>query len=408
MTGFLNRERAARLMQDAQLDALLLMQPETVRWASGADPGVASSWRRAGAATLIAPADPAAPLAAVVGDLQARDFQARSGVARISTHPIWVETAELSAADRAGDWRAALARHAIKPRPTTFDARRAIGGVRELLGPMAKGRIGIEESFISVADARLLRDALPEATLIDCSPLVQRLRMVKHPLEIEWLTVAARAAEAGLTTLLSAIRVGMTTLEMTRIWREAALNEAARLGAPQPVGAWAYIAVGEDGFAPGGPAKPGDIIKIDVGCVVNGYSSDGARTVALGEPSPIATSIHAALLSAFHAARAELRPGAPLLRIYARAMEAMRDAGFASYSRGHFGHSCGASIWSEEWPFIGADEAIELEPDMVMALETPWYVRGVGGFIVEDQFLIKDDGAEAIWSTPLDLVVLPV
>ena len=406
MAGFLNRARAARLMREAQLDALVLMQPETVRWASGADPGVAASWRRAGAAAIIAPADPAAPLAAVVGDLQALDFQARSGIERVRTHPIWVETSELSAADRAGDWRAALAKQSAR-RPTTFDARQAIGHISELLGALAKSRIGVEESFLSVADARLVRDALPGATLIDCSSIVQRLRIVKHSMEIEWLTLAASAAETGLRALLAALRVGMTTAEMTRVWREAALAEAARLGAPQPVSAWAYIAVGEDGFAPGGPARPGDIIKIDVGCVVNGYSSDGARTVVLGEPSPIAASIHHALLDAFLAARGELKPGAPLSRIHARAMEAMRDAGFPGYSRGHFGHSCGASIWSEEWPFIGADEPTELEAGMVIALETPWYVRGVGGFIIEDQFALTDRGAKSAWTLPHELIALP-
>lgn len=408
MNGFIDRQRAAQLMAGAGLDAMLLMQPESARWASGADPGVAAFWRRAAAAIIVVPADPAAPLSAIVGDLQAKDFQQRSGFANVRAHPIWVETASLDADALTGDWRADLAAQANSLRPATYDPTIALAHAREILGPLARGRIGVEESFLPVADARLIKDALPDATLSDCSLIVQRLRMVKQPREIEWLDTAARAAEAGLRMLASRMRPGMTAGEMTVIWRDAALAEAARLGAPQPVGAWAYISVGQDGFAAGGPAKAGDIVKIDVGCVVNGYSSDGARTFVMGEASRAAKEIHAGLLGAFERARDLLNVGALLSDLHQAATEAMRCAGFPGYSRGHFGHSCGASIWSEEWPFISADEEATLEPNMVMALETPWYVRGVGGFIIEDQFLIRADGAQSTWSFPRELTQIAI
>ena len=42
-----------------------------------------------------------------------------------------------------------------------------------------------------------------------------------------------------------------------------------------------------------------------------------------------------------------------------------------------------------------------------MAFETPFYVRGVGGFMIEDQFTIGQDGASAAWWLPHDLEVLP-
>ena len=73
---------------------------------------------------------------------------------------------------------------------------------------------------------------------------------------------------------------------------------------------------------------------------------------------------------------------------------------------GHFGHGVGASIWSEEWPFISADSDTVLEPGMVMAFETPWYVDGLGGMIIEDQVLITETGAEIMAPLPHDLVRL--
>jgi Xaa-Pro aminopeptidase len=183
----------------------------------------------------------------------------------------------------------------------------------------------------------------------------------------------------------------------------AALAEAARRGHPQP-SSWAYISVAGDGFAPGGPAGHGDLIKIDVGCVVSGYSSDGGRTVVLGTPHPEAVRIYDALHRAFDTGFAMLKPGAPLADIYRATASTMWDQGFETYGRGHFGHGVGASIWSEEWPFIAASSDAVLEPGMVMAFETPWYIDGLGGFIIEDQVLITDIGCEVMAPLPRDLI----
>ncbi len=98
--------------------------------------------------------------------------------------------------------------------------------------------------------------------------------------------------------------------------------------------------------------REGDLIKIDVGCVVAGYSSDGGRTAVLGTPAPEAVRIYDALHRAFDVGFAMLKPGARLADIYAATATSMWEQGFETYNRGHFGHGVGASIWSEEWPFI--------------------------------------------------------
>ena len=93
MPGYLNRRRAAKLMQEQGLSALVLAQPESITYATGAFPGVASFWRRAGSAFAVVPADETAPLAAIVGDLQVNSFAAQSGISDVRSHRIWVETA---------------------------------------------------------------------------------------------------------------------------------------------------------------------------------------------------------------------------------------------------------------------------------------------------------------------------
>ncbi len=191
---------------------------------------------------------------------------------------------------------------------------------------------------------------------------------------------------------------------MTEIWKSAAIAEAHSRGEPAPQSSWAYIAVGGDGFAPGGPAQPGDIIKIDVGCIVDGYSSDGGRTAVLGEASRDALKIYEALHRSFDVGLTLFTPGRPLKEIHATVAATMWDLGYETYSRGHFGHGVGSSIWSEEWPFISADSDATLEPGMVLAFETPWYIDGLGGFIIEDQLLVTDSGCEVMAPLSRDLL----
>jgi Xaa-Pro aminopeptidase len=383
-------------MQAQGLDALVLAQPETIRYATGAFPGVATLWRRAGAALVLVPGDMSAPLAAIVGDLQAKDFAIQSGIADVRSHPIWVESGSYHPSHPLRPPRS--------PRPAQYDLSASLDLLRELLRErgLLNARIGTELGFISAADYPAFQ-ALP-ISWQDCTRLIERLRAVKASLEIEHLRNAAEYSRAGFIQLAGSIAVGMDTASMTEIWRNAAFAEAERRGNPLPQSAWAYIAVAGDGFAPGAPARDGDLIKIDVGCVVSGYSSDGGRTVVLGKPDAEAERIYNALHRAFDAGFAMLKPGVALADIYRATATCMWDQGFETYNRGHFGHGVGSSIWSEEWPFISATSDAALEPGMMLAFETPWYLEGLGGFIIEDQVLITDTGCEVMAPLPRDLL----
>ncbi len=397
MAGYLNRHRASKLMTEQGLQALVLAQPESITYAAGAFAGVASFWRRAGAAFLLVPADETAPLTAIVGDLQARSFQQSSGIIDTRSHRIWVETDRFPLANE---------KPSRTPRPAQFELSQSLDLLNDAITErgLSKSRIGLELGFISVADFAAFTN-LP-VTWHDCTRLVEQLRAIKSAHEITKLRHAAQLASAGMARLVESIVPGMTAEHMAKIWREAALASAKARQLPPPQSTWSYIAVGGDGFAPGGPAKPGDIIKIDVGTVIDGYSSDGARTAVLGKPSLDARKIFDALHRAFDAGLALINPGNRLSDVYAATAQTMWDQGYETYGRGHFGHGVGSSIWSEEWPFISGDATAIIEPNMVLAFETPWYIDGLGGFIIEDQLLITDSGFEVM--APLDRGLIEV
>ena len=373
-------------MHNEGLSALVLCQPESITYASGAFPGVASFWRRAGAAFLVVPADESAAITAIVGDLQAGAFTGASGLDDVRSHRIWVETDSFPLRD---------GKPRRTPRPAQYSLDDSLALLRDVLREKGlSGNIGLELGFVPAAD--FVRFQTLPVQWIDATRIVEKLRSIKNPAEIERLGRAARHAAAGLSRLMEEIAPGMSSADMSRVWQEAALQDAVAHGVTPPQSCWSYIAVGGDGFAPGSPAAPGDIIKMDVGCVIDGYSSDGARTAVLGTPTPAAQAIHDALQHAFEAGLSCCTPGRPLADIYRSISVSMWDQGYETYGRGHFGHGVGSSIWSEEWPFISSDADAVLEPGMVLALETPWYIDGLGGFIIEDQLLMTATGVEVM------------
>ncbi len=76
-----------------------------------------------------------------------------------------------------------------------------------------------------------------------------------------------------------------------------------------------------------------------------------------------------------------------------------------NYSRGHLGHSDGLTQHFEEPPFIAPNELRPLVPNMVLSLEMPYYLYGVGAFQLERMVLVTEDGHEVLDSLPFELAV---
>ena len=414
--GYLDRRRAATLMQGHGIDALVVLQPENFQYVTGASPGVAALFRRAGAAMAVVPMDLATTSSAVVTDLFAATFRAASDIVDIHVHPIWVESVDLRSIDATPDIRGRIAaanrRAGRDPgfsRPETFDQRLAFGLLAEALAKrgLAEARLGVEFDFLPVADLAALRAVLPRATFTDSSDVIRRCRMIKSPREIDWLRTGSALAEAGIASLVREVREGVRRETLSEAWRDGARREAVVRGVANLTGIWDYVSVGPNPWGGSDVVRAGEPIKVDVGCVVAGYSSDGGRTFVLGKAGEGVATIHAALLAAFEAGLAEIAPGRPLSAPHAALHRSMRQAGFADFTRGHVGHGLGQSVFSEEWPFLSATCDIAFEPGMVIALEAPLYLDGVGGFIVEDQMLVTESGVDIMNGLPRALIELP-
>jgi len=402
----IDRVRTQSLLGAEGLDALALFQPENFRYATGVSAGVATMWGRAGSAIALVPADEKAKLAAVISD------HAYAGAAHLSetidfrTHRIWIDMVSVENARTIEDINVAYRQaNNVGPRAETFDQDAAFRLLGDLLAEhgLSKAKIGVDLEFMPAADFAALKRALPLVDWQDASILVKRLRLIKNAREIEYLRNAAHYAEIGLENMLNTARRGSSLSALSASWLEGA-TQAASANGQGLSGNWAYISVGPDLQDIKAELKEGDLVKADVGTLISGYSSDGARTYVCGKPDPLASEIYKVLQESFAVGEALLKPGTRFCDVHAAMLGIMRKRGFSEYYRGHFGHSVGAAVGVEEWPFISASNEMLIAPNMVLALETPFYANGLGALMIEEQFLITKNGAESMNKLSRELV----
>lgn len=412
MTGFVDRERAARLMAQAGIDALVLCEPESFQYATGAAMGPAGLFRRAGAGFAVICRDASLPIGAVIADFNAA--QAAASTNRVLTHPIWIEGARLADAGEAAPLGQrieaglkSLDRAPDFTRPATFELARSVPKLKALLDEygLSHARLGFDLDFIPAADLDVIKTMLPDCSIVNGSPVFERLRAVKSAQEIDLLRAGIVFSEAGMTRLQQGARPGMRQADLIALYREG-VTQAARAQGVQ-VSTAEYLTVGAFAKRPDMPLETGDPVKADMICTINGYASDMSRNFVLGPPSADQAELHAIAERAFEAGLAQLKPGRTLAQVHQAATDWLAREGMRSYRRGHFGHGVGYSIFSEQWPFIAADSDVEIEAGMVLAYEIPLYVDGLASFNLEDQFLITEDGPVSMNRLPRKLLVMP-
>jgi Xaa-Pro aminopeptidase len=409
-----HRKRARAMMAASDIDALVVVQPENFRYITGAHPGFASAWRRAGTQIAVIPADGAQDPAAVIADAIESAFRARSGFEDVRTHPMWVDYIDvesLTARDLSTrDLFAEVAKccgdcgehKAERPqRPGTYDMENAVRLLHAVLADrkLLGARLGFEFDFLPTSDFKRFHAALPEARLCDSSDIFRQLRLIKEPEEITLLQDASDLTEIGIRHALQGLRAGESGFAMAMRYRAGVMDEAIRRGDVRLESIWNFNNCGAITFGQD-PAtailKAGDGVKFDCGCTIAGHTSDIGRTYVFGKGNRHQRAIHESLLDAWETGFRALRPGNPLSAVHAAAQGRMRDLGFPDYNRGHVGHGIGSSIWLEEWPFIAADATVIIRPNMVFSYELPYYVNGIGAFIVEDQVVITETGARSM------------
>jgi Xaa-Pro aminopeptidase len=276
---------------------------------------------------------------------------------------------------------------AIADAVTVTDPDAAIVGIDFGLDPDAMGQL---RKALAPRELRLSRQSF------------LRGRQTKDEDELDLMRRANRIAEEALFASVATLDIGVSEREVMETLQVEMVARGARpmLGA---IGFGSGSARG-DSWPSDRTLREGEPIRIDVGCTVDGYHSDLARTCVLGRPSDWLAETYAALLHGEEAAIAALGPGVPAREVFSIAVDAVRAAGLQQYRRTHCGHGIGLDIYEE--PLIAPRTTQTLAQGMTICVETPFYDERYGGVQVEDAFVITASGAERLGSSSRELIVL--
>jgi Xaa-Pro aminopeptidase len=153
--------------------------------------------------------------------------------------------------------------------------------------------------------------------------------------------------------------------------------------------------------------ETGDLVVLDFGGVLGGYCSDLTRTVSVGQPSPEAIRLHAAVRDAQAAAIEAVRPGMTTTDVDGAARQVLVAHGLGEAFGHGTGHGLGLDV--HEDPRVSRPQSDappeRLEPGMVFTIEPGAYVPGFGGVRIEDDVLVTETGCQVLTSVPRDLRV---
>jgi Xaa-Pro aminopeptidase len=290
------------------------------------------------------------------------------------------------------------------------DARKlpAISGWAATIGGMiadyglSRARIGTDLMPYMVHEG--LKQAFGGLQVVDAGDIWSRLTAVKHPREVELIREAVRVADLGAVAAARAVQPGVTEHAVSAEAVYAMRKAGSEFEPFIPLVASGYNTSMFERVATEKIIQSGEMVILDIGAVVRGYTGDLGRTVICGEPSREQRTIYQATHLALEEAKKIIRPGVTCHDIDKRAREVIGDAGYGRYLySGNTGHQLGFGLHGE--PLVHRNVAFEVVENMVMCLEPRIVLPDrpdIGGAHLEDVVLVTSDGFEQINRTPHD------
>ncbi len=265
-------------------------------------------------------------------------------------------------------------------------------------------QIAFEEDFFTYQQYLALKEAAPGVLFSTAGGIVEELRAVKEPSEIELLRRAAAVGDAAFAAVLPLLQPGLTEKEVAEILRQQLIKAGAdALSFPVIAASGANCSICH--AKPGDSRlQPGDLVLMDFGGIYRGYCGDMTRTVMLGPSNPQAAELYHLVLAAQNAAFEAMQPGVPLETPYWAAMGIFQDAGLGDYFVHSLGHGVGLEI--HEAPRMSRDQKALILPGHVITVEPGLYLAGLGGVRIEDMAVFTKDGFENITKSPKEFLVL--
>jgi Xaa-Pro aminopeptidase len=140
--------------------------------------------------------------------------------------------------------------------------------------------------------------------------------------------------------------------------------------------------------------KEGEPVLFDWGTVHHGYCSDTSRTTILGKAGDDFTKVFNTVVEAQKLAIKAIRGGISAKAIDQIARHHIEKTGY----KGKFGHGLGhgTGLAVHEAPALSPLKDTILKPGMLVTVEPGIYIPEWGGVRVENQVVVREDGAEVL------------
>ena len=286
----------------------------------------------------------------------------------------------------------------------------AIGAMREIV---PAGKIGVDALRMSQRLFDALSAALPNASLIGCDDELRALRMVKTPAEIELLVEAADRTDHSINACIHHVTVDRPRSELT-LAEEIRVHCMERLLDYRGYQAASQVSCGETpgrlwygapkyGYSSIKAPEPLDAVQIHTRQSLDGYWSDAARIMTMGEPTAAQTQTYNGLTSVRKMILRDLVPGVRCQDVFRTVVNEAAEAGIplqAEYGLGH-----GIGVAASEPPFLTDWDDTEIAPGMVLVLSP--VVEDPSGRLLQakDTVVMTAAGAKLVgwyrdWRTP--------
>jgi Xaa-Pro dipeptidase len=230
--------------------------------------------------------------------------------------------------------------------------------------------------------------------------LVERLRAIKSPKEIEYLRTSAEVTEAGITEGLAAVRLGATENDVASAMFHGCMARGGEYLSSQPI----ITAGRKSGIAHTTfhryVLQQGDVALLELGGCYNRYTAALMRTASVGEPPAEAKRMYKTCVEALAACISAIKPGVRAEAPHRACQAVIDDAGYTDNFRKRAGYSVGVSFppdWGEgHIVSLSEGDRTLLQPGMVFHIPPALRKRGLYGVGVSETVLVTEGGSEIL------------
>ena len=273
-----------------------------------------------------------------------------------------------------------------------------------LVGRARIKRIGIAGMAVMPATVYLaLKEAARAAEVVRADDLLVSMRAIKSKNELTLMREAFRISEIATEKVLQEMKPGMTEQQVVGIAQGAMYaNGAEYEGHPT------YVLSGiHTTHAIGRPApkvlKKGEMIQLNIGALVGGYSSSVGRLVCFGKMPKKMRELVEVGLEAHYVTMDLMKAGVPAKEVVLKFEEFVKGKGYGDYLL--YGPCHAIGLMEVEPPWMESTSEFPLEENMTYQVDTFLY-GGQYGLRWEDGVRVTKSGIEMLSKARLEVLEL--